>query len=120
MNDKMFKDYIEDLIGYSTEASEKAKKEPDSLFYSAEKTAHTDILSWIEEFGLAFGTEDKIKEYIKCLIGVLEQLKKELKSDSRDGRNLAYYGALSLLKVYLTIDGPEKFGLDFDIDRRFL
>ena len=63
--------------------------------------------------------DELLKQCIDDLIEQAESVKEEPEGELRDGKRLAYLEVLSTLKTNLTPLDPEKFGLDFDVDKRF-
>jgi hypothetical protein len=63
--------------------------------------------------------DELLKDCIADIIEMAEEAKIESKGEFRDGKMLAYNEVLSSLKTYLTPVDPEKYGLGFDIDKKF-
>ena len=61
--------------------------------------------------------DDMIKQYIADVLELAYEAKSEPDSEFRDGKLLAYNEVLSMLKTDLTPLIPERYGLDFDIDK---
>jgi hypothetical protein len=63
--------------------------------------------------------DELLRRSIDEIIRSADEAKGEPNSELRDGQLLAYNEVLSILQTNLTTAGPERFGLDFDIDKRF-
>ena len=63
--------------------------------------------------------DEMIRQYIQDILVMADDAKREPEGAFRDGKLLAYNEVLSTLKTDLTPLGVERYGLDFDIDKKY-